>query len=109
MLCPLPLVSIIYTGSFSLLMTIALAATFNPRGEIPRLLRLYAQIEAVYPHRIISLPPTASPVEIDQLKALSGTQVIVNEDWSHGRYTALKAAFETGTNHLHYVDLDRLI
>lgn len=90
-------------------MTIALAATFNPRGEIPRLLRLYAQIEAVYPHRIISLPPTASPAEIEQIKSLAGVQVIVNDDWSHGRYAALKAAYEIGADHLHYVDLDRLI
>lgn len=90
-------------------MTIALVATFNPRGEIPRLLRLYGQLEAVYSHRIISLPPTASPGEIEQIKSLSGTQVIVNDDWSHGRYTALQGAFETDADHLHYVDLDRLI
>ena len=90
-------------------MTIALAATFNPRGEIPRLLRLYAQLEAVYSHRIVSLPPTALPQEIEQIKRLPTVQVIVNADWSHGRYAALKAAFETGADYLHYVDLDRLI
>jgi hypothetical protein len=90
-------------------MTIALAATFNPRGEIPRLLRLYMHLQAPYSHRIISLPPTASPAEIEQIKSLAGVQLIVNDDWSHGRYAALKAAFETGADYLHYVDLDRLI
>jgi len=90
-------------------MSIAFAATYNPRGEIPRLTRLYPQLQAAYTHLIFSLPPTASPQEIEQVRALPDAQVLVNQDWSHGRYNALKAAFDTVADHLHYVDLDRLI
>jgi hypothetical protein len=90
-------------------MTIALAATYNPRGEIPRLQKVYSHIQVAYSSVIISLPPTAAPAEIVQIKALPGVQVIVNEDWSRGRYVALQATFDTGADHIHYADLDRLI
>jgi hypothetical protein len=90
-------------------MTIALAATYNPRGEIPRLQRLYSHIQGTYSNIVISLPPTTAPDEITQIKALPGAQVIVNEDWSRGRFVALQAAFDTGTDYIHYADLDRLI
>lgn len=90
-------------------MTIVLAATYNPRGEIPRLQRLYAQIRVAYDYIVISLPPTAAPGEIEQIKSLEDAQVIVNEKWSQGRYAALQSAYETGADHIHYADLDRLI
>ncbi|MEO8610653.1 MAG: hypothetical protein ABI690_22340 [Chloroflexota bacterium] len=91
------------------LMTIALAATYNPRGEIPRLQRIYSHIQGAYSNVIISLPSSAAPDEIMQIKSLPGAQVIVNEDWSRGRYVVLQAAFEMGADHIHYADLDRLI
>jgi hypothetical protein len=90
-------------------MGIALAATFDPRGEIGRLQRLYTQLQAPYFHIVISLPPKVKPDEIEQLKALPGAQVIVNTLWSRGRYTALKAAYDTSSDYIHYADLDRLI
>jgi hypothetical protein len=90
-------------------MTVALAATFDPRGEIARLIRLYPQIQSQYSHIVISLPPKARPDEIEQLKGLPGADVFVNEHWTQGRYMALKAAYETGADHIHYCDLDRLI
>jgi len=90
-------------------MTIALASTFDPRGEIGRLQRLYSQIQAQYSHIIISLPPKATSDEIEQLNNLPGTTVFVNEHWSQGRYMSLKAAYETGADYIHYCDLDRLI
>jgi hypothetical protein len=90
-------------------MGIALAATFDPRGEIGRLQRLYAQLQMPYSYIVISLPPKARPDEVDQLRALSGAQVIVNTAWSQGRYTALKAAYGSGADYIHYADLDRLI
>ena len=90
-------------------MTIALAATYNPRGEIPRLQKLYSHIQGVYSNIVISLPPTAAPDEIALIKALPGVRVIVNDDWSRGRFVALQAAFDTGADYIHYADLDRLI
>jgi hypothetical protein len=71
--------------------------------------RLYSQLQAAYAHIIISLPPTAAPDEIAQITLLPVTRVIVNEDWSKGRYVALQSAYETGADHIHYADLDRLI
>jgi hypothetical protein len=90
-------------------MTVTLAATFDPRGEIARLQRLYSQIQSLYSSIIISLPPTAKPEEIEQLKNLPNAKVFVNPDWSQGRYKALKAAYETGADYIHYCDMDRLI
>jgi hypothetical protein len=34
---------------------------------------------------------------------------VVNAEWSHGRYMALKTALETGADHIHYADMDRLL
>jgi hypothetical protein len=90
-------------------MTIALAATYNPRGEIPRLQRLYSHLRTAYSNLVISLPPTAASDEIAQIKSLPGAHVIVNKDWSRGRYAALQSAYEMGADHIHYADLDRLI
>jgi hypothetical protein len=87
-------------------MTISLAATYNPRGEIPRLKRFYPHIQLAYSNIAISLPPTAASDEIAQIKLLPGAQVIVNEDWSRGRYVALQTAFDMGADYIHYADLD---
>jgi hypothetical protein len=90
-------------------MRIALAATYNPRGEIPRLQRYYPQMQAVYSDIIISLPPSATPEEVQTVAALPNVNAFVNGHWSEGRYRSLKAASDTGADFLHYVDLDRLI
>ena len=90
-------------------MSLVLAATFNPRGEIGRLQRLYLQIQVVYSHMIISLPPTAKREEIERLESFDGVQIFVNENWSYGRYAALEAAHKSGEDYIHYCDLDRLI
>jgi broad specificity phosphatase PhoE len=90
-------------------MTIALATTWNPRGETGRLLRLHGQLQSAYSHIIISLPPSAAEADLGVLRELAGTQIHVNADWSHGRYMALKLAAETGADHVHYADMDRLL
>src|SRR5262245_58113237 len=96
-------------GSFSPLMSITLATTFNQRGETGRLMRLYPQCEAVYSHHIISLPLTAAAKAVERIQSLPRMQVSCHNDWSHGRFTALQAAYETGADYIHYVDMDRLI
>jgi|FLYN01.1.fsa_nt_gi hypothetical protein len=90
-------------------MTVTLAATYNPRGEIGRLQRLYSQLQAVYEHIVISLPPWTTGDEIAVMGALRCAHIHVNAEWSHGRYMALKAALETEANFIHYVDMDRLL
>jgi broad specificity phosphatase PhoE len=89
-------------------MSIALAATFHPRGETARLARFYPQLQAVYSAIIISLPPTAATHEIEACQAL-GAHVFVNVAWAGGRWRALAAGLETKADFIHYADLDRLI
>jgi hypothetical protein len=90
-------------------MTVALAATFDPRGEIGRLQRLYPQLQAMYANVAVSLPPWARDEDIWAVKTLGGIQVHVNDEWSHGRYMALKLASDTHMEHVHYADMDRLL
>jgi hypothetical protein len=88
---------------------IALAATFNPRGEIGRLQRLYRQLHDVYSDVAISLPPWTTGQEQETLAVLPGVQMLVNSEWSHGRYMALKMGLATTARHIHYADMDRLL
>jgi hypothetical protein len=90
-------------------MTVALATTYNPRGEIGRLRRLYPQVQMLYDHIIISMPPLARPEDVEQVKALPGVVAFVNEEWPTGRYRALKAAVETKADYVQYADMDRLL
>jgi broad specificity phosphatase PhoE len=90
-------------------MSIVLATTYHPRGEIGRLRRLLPELQAVYSRVIISLPATTRQDEEYAIRALPAVQAFVNEDWSHGRYNALKAALETNADAIHYADMDRLL
>lgn len=90
-------------------MTIALATTWNPRGESGRLLRLLGQLQEAYSHITISLPPSAAESDLAALQGLAAVQIHRNADWSHGRYMALKLAADTGAEHIHYADMDRLL
>jgi hypothetical protein len=90
-------------------MTVTLAATFNPRGEIERLERLYPQLKAAYAGIIISLPQWTTGEDLAVMNALSATRIVVNGEWSHGRYAALKAALDSGDKAIHYADMDRLL
>lgn len=90
-------------------MTVTLATTYQPRGEIPRLQRHYAQLQELYDAVIVSLPPTARQDDIEAIRALLGAQAWINAEWSHGRYNALRLSLETDCTHVHYADLDRLI
>lgn len=90
-------------------MRLALAGTFDPRGETDRLCRFYEQMRALYAHIILSLPPHAPPADVERLRGLPGAQVCINEDWSHGRHRALREALATDATHIQYADMDRLI
>jgi len=99
-------------------MTIALAATWHPRGEMPRLQRLMPTLSNVYAHIVFSLPPDAPADVVERLPTLvdwdSSTTnhmaVIINQDWNAGRYAAIRTALTAGqANHIAYADLDRLL
>lgn len=90
-------------------MTVALAATWDPRGETERLLRLVPRLRGWYAARVIVLPPEADAVVIETLKSSGAFTVVIAPDWAVGRYLALSVAVETGADYVHYADLDRLI
>ncbi len=90
-------------------MTVTLAATYDPRGEINRLRRFYPLMQAVYSDIIITLPPHATAEDVNVIKSLPDADVFVNSDWTHGRYRVLQRSLEKSGSHVHYVDLDRLL
>ncbi len=89
-------------------MSVVLAATWNPRGELERMRDLLPQLRGLYQAIAVVLPPQAEPA-CASLEGL-GTAAIVAPDWSWGRYVALQKAIEiSGVSHIHYADLDRLL
>jgi len=95
-------------------MTITLAATWNPRGELGRFEQLLPVLEELYAHIVISFPPVADDrvVRLFTKGKFSGRKhitVVQNQVWSWGRYTALQTALQTSVTHIHYADLDRLL
>ncbi len=90
-------------------MGIALAATWNPRGEIERFQRLLAQMQAEYAAMSIVVPPGAWVPELGFLEA--GVPVILTESvaWGGGRKLCIEQALESRAEHIHYADMDRLL
>jgi len=89
-------------------MSVVLAATWDPRGELERFQAVLPQLRGLYQDLAIALPPQAEPV----CAALQerGTAAILTPDWSWGRYIALQKSVEISTaSHVHYADLDRLL
>ncbi len=90
-------------------MTVALASPWNPRGELSRFQRLYPLLQSVYADMVITLPPQADMRVVEALQTLPHVTPVVTPEWLQGRYLALKTSLETGANHIHYADFDRLL
>jgi 2-polyprenyl-3-methyl-5-hydroxy-6-metoxy-1,4-benzoquinol methylase len=95
-------------------MKVILAATWKPRGELPRLERLLPHLQQAYSGIVICLPDHAesqAAAEIAGRRADSQfpLRLLFSQDWTHGRYQALAAALEMPGEWLHYADLDRLL
>ncbi len=95
-------------------MTITLAVTWNPRGELRRFEQLLPLFEELYAHIVISFPPVAD-AQVTRLfaegkfAAHPDITVVQNQVWSWGRYMALHQALQTSVTHIHYADMDRLL
>lgn len=95
-------------------MGVVLAVTWNPRGEMSRFERLLPQLQQVYQGIVISFPPAADP---GVTQAFTGGRyagrpdllVFMNQEWSWGRYMALRTALQVPFEHVHYADMDRLL
>ena len=90
-------------------MRLILAVTWNPRGEMARLQRLYPRLKAACDGLVVSLPPHVSAEDLKALRAFPQVQAVVNQDWSGGRYAAVRTAWEAGADVIYYADLDRLL
>jgi SAM-dependent methyltransferase len=95
-------------------MNIALAATWHPRGELPRFARLLPQLEAVYEHIALSFGFEADPHVIAAFAAgdyagRSKISYVLNDDWNWGRYAAIRESLKSSASYIHYADMDRLL
>jgi hypothetical protein len=88
---------------------ISLASAWRPRGELNRFLRLLSRLEQVYPVLSITLPPDVSPAVVQPLRSLQAVRLVGTKDWSWGRHLALFDALDSGLDHIHYIDFDRLL
>lgn len=93
---------------------LVLATTWNPRGELSRFERLLPALLDIYNHITISFPPIAnsSVTELFTGSKYASHQhisVAINQEWSWGRYTALKLALDTNADHIQYGDMDRML
>jgi hypothetical protein len=89
-------------------MTIALAAAWQPRGELERFLALLPALREAYIHLAVSLPPDADR-GLEKALRSAGVQAVRTVDWAAGRYAALQAAQSSSSNCIHYNDFDRLL
>jgi hypothetical protein len=102
-------------------MTVTLAATWNPRGELNRFRKYLPEILELYDWLVVVLPPPGSGVENQEERSrLAGwlsadgshdgrVKVTTSQDWGMGRYLALQHGVETGADFIQYADFDRLL
>jgi hypothetical protein len=105
-------------------MSITLASTWNPRGELARFRKHLPDLREIYSGIRIVLPPEASgdPLVVETVREMgfevsSDTEApspvellaAFAPDWSWGRYQALRLALQTPAAHIHYADFDRLL
>ncbi|MFW5772734.1 MAG: hypothetical protein ACOCZH_05350 [Phototrophicaceae bacterium] len=88
-------------------MAVNLACAWHPRGEAARFQRFHGLLAAEYEHMTVSVPPHADAESVAALRTLAGVSVTVTDEWSHGRYVALREAADA--DYVHYVDGDRLL
>jgi SAM-dependent methyltransferase len=95
-------------------MSITLATTWYPRGELPRFTRLLPHLQEIYSEIVISFFPGEDPDVEEQFTSgiFSSTPKLTfykNDNRRTGRYMALKKALDTPSGFIHYADMDRLL
>jgi hypothetical protein len=102
-------------GGVSDPMSIVLASTWHPRGELPRLEKIMPVLGGVYSAIAIALPPFVEAQVVRSLRAIAerpGSILLpplVTSDWRGGRYRALQHSLQAACSHVQYADLDRLL
>lgn len=90
-------------------MSVALAMTWNPRGETERFRRFYPEFSQWYAGVAVVTPPDPDPEAAEMLKSLPGVRMMAHGDWVAGRQLSLELALEFDCEYVHYVDCDRLL
>ncbi|HEY4690843.1 MAG TPA: hypothetical protein VIK33_16135 [Anaerolineae bacterium] len=93
-------------------MSVTLACTWRPHGEMPRFQKMYPHLRQAYGDVVIAVPGEVDPADLAVVKALAnsdGVSVIVPPDRTQARHAALRASLGTPGSHIHYVDMDRLL
>lgn len=90
-------------------MSVALAMTWNPRGETERFHRFYPEFSRWCAGVAVVTPPDPEPDAVEMLASLREVQVLTRGDWVEGRQLALNTALEFDCDFVHYVDCDRLL
>jgi hypothetical protein len=92
-------------------MTLTLASTWHPRGENQRLLRLWPALKEAYGQIVFCLHPESDPAEVNRLSQAMGPSAcfVIMENWTWGRYEALRLAAGSASGPIHYADIDRLL
>lgn len=88
---------------------IILAATWHPRGELPRLRQLLPRLRDAYSGLALALPPDVDAEEALRIQELVGSTPTIPTDWAQGRHAALQRALDFPGSHVHYADMDRLL
>jgi hypothetical protein len=89
-------------------MSVTLTCTWQPRGELPRFVRMKAQLQTLFFRIVVVLPPDADENIREQLVE-HGVDARIAGDWKRGRHIALESALRDGSTHMLYVDFDRLL
>lgn len=90
-------------------MSVALAMTWNPRGETERFRRFYPEFSRWYTGVAVVTPPDPDPEAMEMLKSLPEVRLMARGDWVAGRQLSLEMALEFDCAYVHYVDCDRLL
>ncbi len=89
-------------------MNMALACTWQPRGELPRLYQLLPQLEQVYASMVVAVRPGGMD-EVQSLNAHPKMTLFEMPAPGWGRYLAIQNALTTDPDYIHYADLDLLL
>ncbi len=88
---------------------VCLALAWHPRGEQERFARFYPQIQALYRPVMVTVPPGSDRGALALLRDLPDLCLLEDGEWRSGRHRVIAAALESGADHVHYLDGDRLI
>jgi hypothetical protein len=89
--------------------TVVLAATWEPRGELPRLKRLMPLLRELYVGMVVVMPPEADLSIAHELHNMPAVQTVLAPEWVQGRWHSLNHALQIDADSIHYADLDRLV